>query len=111
MENKINVVVAERNYTLTTSDESEYVKKVAEFVDGQIAEIAQAAHASTLDAAIMCALNIADGYFKELEAAENLRKQVKQYLDEATQIKLELSETKRELFRLQQQGGRQHGNK
>lgn len=111
MEHKINVVVAERNYTLTTSDESEYVKKVANFVDEQVSKVADAAHASTLDAAIMCALNIADGYFKEQDAAENLRKQVKQYLDEATQIKLELSETKRELFRLQQQGNRHQGNK
>ena len=54
-----------------------------------------------VDAAIMAALNIADGYFKAQETAENLRKQVKQYLDEATRIKMELSESKRELFRLQ----------
>lgn len=32
MENKINVVVAERSYTLTTADDAEYVEKVAEFV-------------------------------------------------------------------------------
>lgn len=106
MENKVKVVVAERNYTLTTSDAADYVQKVAEFVNQQIEEVSDAAHASTLDAAIMCALNIADGYFKEVETAENLRRQVKQYLDEASKIKLELSETKRELFQLQQQGNK-----
>ena len=102
MENKINVVVAERSYTLTTADDAEYVEKVAEFVNTQVNQLSEASHASTLDAAIMAALNIADGYFK---AQENLRKQVKQYLDEATRIKMELSESKRELFRLQQQQG------
>ncbi len=104
MDKKIKVVVAGRNFTLTTSDEAAYVEKVAEFVSHQIGDISEASHASTLDSAVMCALNIADGYFKEVQTAENLRKQVKQYLDEVSKIKLELSETKRELFRLQQGG-------
>ena len=102
MDQKINVVVADRSYTLTTSDSAEYVQKVSEFVDDQMNQLSKVSHASTLDTAIMTALNIADSYFKEQESAENLRKQVKQYLDEANQMKQELSETKRELFRLQQ---------
>ena len=73
MENKINVVVAERSYTLTTADDAEYVEKVAEFVNTQVNQLSEASHASTLDAAIMAALNIADGYFKAQETAENLR--------------------------------------
>ena len=93
MDHKINVVVAERSYTLTTSDKKEYVEKVAEFVDDQMDRLSEAAHASTLDAAIMTALNIADSYFKE---------QLTQYLDEANRLTTELSEAKRELFRLQQ---------
>ena len=102
MDHKINVVVAERSYILTTSDKAEYVEKVAEFVNDQMDQLAEVAHASTLDAAIMTALNIADSYFKEQESSENLRKQIKQYLDEANRLKTELSEAKRELFRLQQ---------
>ena len=61
-------------------------------------------NASTLDAAIMCAMNLADNFFKEQEKSEHLRQQVKQYLDEANQMKQELSEAKREIFRLQQGG-------
>ena len=59
---------------------------------------------TTLDAAIMCAMNLADNFFKEQEKSEHLRQQVKQYLDEANQMKQELSEAKREIFRLQQGG-------
>ena len=104
MNEKIKVTVAERTFLLTSSDEESYVQKVAESVDEQIRQAAEASHASTLDAAIMCAMNLADHFFKEQEKSEHLRQQVKQYLDEANQMKQELSEAKREIFRLQQGG-------
>ena len=56
---------------------------------------------SQADGAVLAAMNIADQYFKEQEAAENLRRQIKEYLEEATKLKMELSEAKREIFKLQ----------
>ena len=53
-----------------------------------------------LDAAVLAAMNIADQYLKEQEASENLRRQVKENLEEASALKLELSEAKREIFKL-----------
>jgi cell division protein ZapA len=44
---------------------------------------------------------MADLYFKEQETAENLRKQLKEGLEEASRLKMELSESKREIFKLQ----------
>ena len=41
--------------------------------------------------------------FKQQSNAENLRSQLKGYLDEANKAKSELSESKREIFKLQQQ--------
>ena len=48
------------------------------------------------------------GYFDvaPLDAAENLRRQLKEYLEEATKMKLELSEAKREIFKLQNQNNK-----
>ncbi len=46
-------------------------------------------------------MNIADQYFKEQDAAENLRRQLKENLEEANRMKMELSEAKREIFKLQ----------
>ena len=91
MENKIRVVVADRIFHLSTADKEEYVLKVASYVDDRVMQLAEASHASTLDAGIMAALDIADSYFKEQEAAEHLRKQVKEYADEAARLKAELS--------------------
>ena len=39
-------------------------------------------------------------YFKEMEASERLRRQLKEALDESAQMKADLSEAKREIFRL-----------
>ena len=43
---------------------------------------------------------MADLYLKGQETAENLRRQVKENLEEANSLKLELSEAKREIFKL-----------
>ena len=52
-------------------------------------------------AATVAALNIADEYYKEQESSENLRRQLKESLEEGTRLKMELSEAKREIFKLQ----------
>ena len=54
------------------------------------------------DAAILTAANIADELFKAQAASEQLRSQIKGYLDEAGRAQSEASELKREVFRLQQ---------
>ena len=51
---------------------------------------------------MLTAVNVADELLKAQEAAENLRRQLKTYLDEASQAKAEASELKRQLFKAQQ---------
>ena len=60
---------------------------------------------ATADPAVLAAVNLADELLKNQAAAENLRRQVKNYLDEATQAKNEASELKRQLFKAQQGRG------
>ena len=69
-------------------------------MDGQLREL-EGGRLSQADAAVLAAMNIADQYFKEQEASENLRRQVKEGLEEASRLKAELSEAKREIFKLQ----------
>ena len=47
-------------------------------------------------------MNLTDELFKSQTAAEQLRGQIKGYLDEASKAQSEVSELKREVFRLQQ---------
>lgn len=101
MKNRVTVTIAGRDYTLIAAEEDGYVQKVAEFVEGKVNEVMEAAHVSVIDGALLAAVNIADEYFKQQETAENLRRQLKDYLDEATKMKLELSEAKREIYKLE----------
>lgn len=101
MKNRVTVTVAGRPYTLVATEDETYIQKVAAHVDAQVSQVTDGAKISIADGAVLAALNIADEYFKEVEAAENLRRQLKEYLDESARIKLELSEAKRQIFKLQ----------
>ena len=100
MKNKVVVTIADRDYTMVAVEDENYVRKCAAHVDQQLREIANS-RISQADAAVLAAMNIADQYFREQDAAENLRRQIKDNLEEASRLKMELSEAKREIFKLQ----------
>ena len=103
MENRISVSIGGTEYTFLSEESLPYMQRVAALVDVKISEIMAAGRVSQMDAAILAAVNIADEMFKQQSNAENLRSQLKGYLDEANKAKSELSESKREIFKLQQQ--------
>ena len=103
MANKITVTISGTDYTLMGEDSPSYMQKVAGLVDEKMTDIMAPGRVSRMDAAVLAAANLADELLKQQAAAENLRRQLKGYLDEANKAKSELSECKRELFKLQQQ--------
>ena len=82
------------------------MQKVGAYVDAKMEEMLTSAKVGRTDAAVLAAANIADELFKEREAGDALRRQLKQYLDEAAQAKNEVSELKRRLFKLEQSRGK-----
>ena len=72
------------------------------YVSEKMDEVLNGAKVGRSDAAILTAANITDELFKAQAAAEQLRSQIKGYLDEAGKAQAEVSELKREVFRLQQ---------
>ena len=103
MDHRITVTICGNEYTFVAEEDSTYVEKVAAYVDRKMTETLEATKAGQTDAAVLTAANIADELFKAQEIAENLRSQLKEYLDEASRSKNEISELKREIFRLQNQ--------
>lgn len=101
MQNRVTVTIAGQHFTLLTMEDQEYVEKVSAYVDGKICETLNGGKTALLDAVILAAINLADDHFKNLETAENLRSQVKDCLEQSASLKLELSEAKREIFKLQ----------
>lgn len=103
MGNKITVTICDEKYTFTAEESAEYMQKVAAMVNDRMTAILSAGHASIVDAAVLTAMNIADEFCKLQGSGDNLRGQLKEYVDEANAAKAEVSELKREVFRLQQE--------
>ena len=101
MANRVTMSICGAEYTLVAEESAAYMEKVGALVDKKMSEVMSSAHIGRNDAAVLAAVNIADELFKAQEASENLRRQLKAYLDEANQAKNEVSELKRQLFRAQ----------
>ena len=101
MKNKVTVSIAGQEYTLVGAEDESYVRQIAAHVDEQVRQVADTGRISMVDSAILVAVNIADQYFKEQSSCENLRRQLKEALEECARQKMELSDAKREIFKLQ----------
>lgn len=97
MKKRITVSIAGSEYRLIGAEDEEYTRKVAAHVDAKINEVMNAANVSMIEAAVLASVNITDEYYKALETADNLRAQLKDYLEDSGRMKAELSELKREL--------------
>lgn len=111
MANRVSVTICDEEYTLVADESAAYMEKVAAYVGGKMAEVLASARVGRSDAAVLTAVNIADELFKAQAADEKLRGQIKGYLDEAAKAQSEVSELKREVFRLQQRLDNRNKNK
>ncbi len=102
MQNRVTVTVGGLNYTLLAVEDENYVHRVAAYVNDKLKETGQSGGVSRMDSAVLAAINIADERFKDQEASEQLRRQLKDLVEENNKLKAELSEAKREIFKLQQ---------
>ena len=111
MENRVVVTICDQDYTLVAEESATYMQKVGSYVSQKMKDILDSAHVGRTDAAVLTAVNLADELFKEQSASEQLRSQIKQYLDEAGKAQSQVSELKREVFRLQQKLDAKNGNR
>ena len=102
MANRITVSICGEDYTLVAEESTAYMEQVAALVDKKMKEVIAGVKVGRNYAAVLAAVNLADELLKNEQSAENLRRQVKSYLDEAAQAKSEVSDLKRQLFRAQQ---------
>ena len=100
MKNKVVVTIAGQEYTMVAVEDEAYVRKCADYVDSQLRDI-MSNKLPKETAAVLAAMNIADQFLKQQQASDDLRRQVKENLEDANRLKMELSEAKREIFKLQ----------
>ena len=111
MANRVVISICGEEYTFIADESAAYMQKVGSYVSEKMEEVLSSAKVGRTDAAILTAANIADELFKAQAASEQLRSQIKGYLDEAGKAQASVSELKREVLRLQQQLDRESKQK
>lgn len=72
MKNLIRVEILGREYTVKSDEGEEQVRNIAAYVNRKIKEVSESGQTvSTLNLAILAALNIANDYFKAVEGQKN----------------------------------------
>ncbi|MCQ2462047.1 MAG: cell division protein ZapA [Clostridia bacterium] len=86
--NRVKLVVGGAEYTVLADDDTKYVQELGKEVDSALDSIIKEnKRISTTQAAILLALDYADMYKKSTAGADNLRAQIKDYLDDAATAK------------------------
>ena len=111
MANHVAISICGEEYTFVAEESSAYMQKVGSYVSDKMAEVLDSSKVGRTDAAVLTAVNIADELFKAQAEADQLRAQIKGYLDEAGRAQSEVSDLKREVFRLQQKLDAQSRNR
>ena len=74
MKNLCRVEILGREYTVKSDDGEERVKKIAAFVNQKIKEVTEKTQTVTsVNVAILAALNIADEYFRSIEKQSRIQ--------------------------------------
>ena len=102
--NKIKIVLSGKEYTIQTDESVSYVKQLAEELDQKIEEyMGQNDTISVTSACMLVSLGLMDDCIKAASDKDNLRKQVIDYLEEATKARNEITELQKEIETLRQQ--------
>ena len=104
--NKIKLEICGASYVIATTDTEEYVLGLAEKLDADMTQMmTNNPSASIATAAVITALGYLDELKKSSSGADNLRAQIKEYLEDAAKAKLSAEEARREVERLRREIG------
>lgn len=104
MQNKVRVTICGKEYALQTDETPNYIISLAKRVDRQIMDLVNSAdNISIQTAAVLTALDALDEANKSNESIDNIRTQIKDYVDDAGRARMERDEAIKELERLRTQ--------
>ena len=99
--NKVNLRICGNSYTIVTEDDPEYVEELGEIIDEEMKQISQENPVlSMTQCAVLVALDRADACKKATASSDNLRAQIKDYLEDSARARMEVDVARREIERL-----------
>ena len=97
MKNVVKVQLAGRSYNLTSTETADYTIRLSRELNKRLDMIMSASESlSSLDAALLCAMDCLDELTKANRNVENIRSQIKDYVDDAAQARLAAEESNKE---------------
>ena len=104
MANHIKIEILGAEYTIATSEEEEYVRRLAREINTQVSQLLDRdAKLSPNAALILTALGYADSFYKSEQSADHMRSQLSDYLEDAARARIELDDARRELEKTRRQ--------
>lgn len=101
---KVRLNICGSSYVVNTSESEDYMQNLADRLNLDMNELMASSNSvSITTAAVMTALNYRDELEKASGSADNMRRQIKDYLEDAANAKSEAADAKRQVQELQRQ--------
>ena len=98
--NKITVFVAGHKLTLITEESEKYVTDIASKVETAVNSLFSASNMSKEKCAVMAALDFCDDEFKSRAALNEIKEQIKDYIEDSANLRAEIEALKAENAKL-----------
>ena len=94
---KVRLNICGSSYVISTSESEDYMQNLADRLNLDMNELMSSSNSvSITTAAVMTALNYRDELEKASGSADNMRRQIKDYLEDAASAKMAAEEVRRE---------------
>lgn len=102
--NTVKLCICGTNYYISTAEDPEYVAKLGEYISNIVEHMMQQnSNLSMTKALLLCCMDTLDELNRTNTGAENLRSQIKDYLEDASRSRSEVTELRKELDRLKKE--------
>lgn len=101
---RVTLRIQGSDYTVLTDEAPDYVQSLAHKLDDKLRSILAAdERVSLTSAAILAALDYLNDMQKSARGADNLRSQIKDYLEDSAKSRIEVEESRRTIERLRRE--------
>ncbi len=104
LKNRVKLKIGGTELVVLSEESEEYVIEIGQEVDRRISShLTVNPHLSVTTAALLTALDLCDEYRKSTAAQDNLRAQMKNYLEDSARLKIEADEAQRQIEMLKKE--------
>lgn len=99
--NRVRVTICGTDYVISSENAEEYMLEIGEKVNSKMQQMLDSnSRLSVSMAAVLAAMDYCDEAVKSEKTADNLRSQIKKYLDDSSQAYAQAEDSKREIERM-----------